>query len=178
MPTERKIALVRELRELIRDAEITIATSYQGIAVAEQTRLRNSLREAGVRFRVVKNRLLICAADEEGLEPFKQLADGPTALVMGSDEPLTAARAIYEYIRDNPSTPLAIRNAVVGGEIVDANHVKALATVPPRDELLARIAGGLVSQVSQLAGLLQGTARDFASLINARVQQLEGEGGG
>ena len=177
MPTERKIALVQELRELIRNAEITIATSYQGIAVTEQTRLRSSLRDAGVQFRVVKNRLLIRAADEEGLDPFKQLADGPTALVVGSDDPLTAARAIYEYIRANPGTPITIRNAVVGGEIVDAAHVQALATVPPRDELLARIAGGLVGQLSQFAGLLQATARDFASLIDARVQQLEGDGG-
>lgn len=178
MPTERKIALVRELSELISDAEITIATSYQGIAVAEQTELRKALREGGVRFRVVKNSLLLLAADAAGLQQFKELADGPTALVVGTDEPVAAARAIHDYITAHPGTPVAIRNAVVSGELVDAEYVQGLATVPPRDELLARIAGGLIGQVTQLLGLLQGTTRNFAALVEARAQQLETEAEG
>ena len=174
MPTERKVALVQELKELISSAEIAIATSYQGIGVAEQTRLRARLREADVQFRVVKNSLLLRAADDAGLEQFRELADGPTALVVGVDDPVSAARALADYIRENPDTPIAIRNAVVSGELVDAAYVSDLATVPPRDELLARIAGALVGQVRELLGLLQATTREFAGLIDARVRQLEG----
>ena len=176
MPTERKIALVEELKDLISAAEIAIATSYQGIGVAEQTELRSAMREAGVRFRVVKNTLLLRAADDAGLEQFKQLVDGPTALVVGTEEPVTAARVIHDYIRTHPGTPVAIRNAIVSGELVDAVYVQDLATVPPRDELLARIAGGLVGQITRLLGLLQGATRELASLIEARAQQLETEG--
>ena len=177
MPTARKIALVQELSELIRGAEIAIATSYQGIGVAEQTQLRASLRAAGVQFRVVKNTLLLRAADAAGLDQFKQLADGPTALVVGAEEPVSAARAINDYISAHPATPVTIRNAIVGGELVDAGYVRELAAVPPRDELLARIAGGLIGQVRELAGLLQATTSDFAGLIEARANQLETEGG-
>ena len=177
LPTERKIALVKELSELIRGAEIAIATSYQGIGVAEQTQLRTSLRAAGVQFRVVKNRLLLRAADDAGLGQFKQLADGPTALVVGVEEPVSAARAINDYIKAHPDTPVTIRNAIVSGELVDADYVRELAAVPPRDELLARIAGGLIGQVRELAGLLQATTRDFVGLIEARSNQLEAEGG-
>ncbi len=177
MPTERKIALVQELSELISDAEIAIATSYQGIGVADQTELRSAMREADVRFRVVKNTLLLLAADDAGLQQFRQLADGPTALVVGTGEPVTAARVINDYINAHPGTPVAIRNAIVSGELVDAGYVQGLATVPPRDELLARIAGGLVGQVTQLLGLLQGTTRNFAALVEARAQQLETEAG-
>ncbi len=176
MPTERKVQLVQEIKDLISGAEIAIATSYQGVSVAEQTRLRTALSDVGVQFRVVKNTLLIRASQEAGLQQFGQLAAGPTALVVGAGEPVAAARAINSYIVTHPGTPIAIRNAVVGGELVDAAYVQDLATVPPRDELIARIAGGLVGQIVQLAGLVQATTRNFAGLIEARAKQLETEG--
>ncbi len=177
MPTERKIQLVEELRQLISEAHIAIATSYQGITVVDQTVLRTAMREAGVRFRVVKNNLLLRAADEAGLELFKELADGPTALVVGTDEPVTASRVIATYIREHPDTSVAIRNAVLDGKIVDTAYIQDLATIPPRDELIARIAGGLVGQVTQFAGLIQATTREFSGLLEARATQLEAEGG-
>ena len=177
MPTERKIALVQALKQLISDSEIAIATSYQGIGVTEQTELRSALRKAGVQLRVVKNSLLLRAADEAGLEQFKALVDGPTALVVSDDEPISAARAIQDYIHDHPGTPVAIRNAVFDGELVDADYVRDLATVPPREELLARIAAGVVGQVTEFVGLLQATTREFAGLVEARAVQLEGEAG-
>ncbi|MDP6605146.1 MAG: 50S ribosomal protein L10 [Dehalococcoidia bacterium] len=178
MPTERKIRLVEEIKELISGAEIAIAASYQGISVAEQTELRTAMREAGVRFRVVKNTLLLRAADDAGLEVYRELADGPTALVVSNDDPVTPARVLATYIRENRNTTVAIRNAVLSGELVDAAYVEDLATVPPRDELIARIAGGLVGQITQFAGLIQATTREFAGLIEARANQLEAEGGG
>lgn len=177
MPTERKVALVEELKQLISSAEIAIAASYQGIGVAEQTELRRTMREAGITFRVVKNSLLLRAADDAGLDQFKALADGPTALVVGTEDPVTAARVLNDYIKAHPDTPVAIRNAVVSGELVDAGYVQELAAVPPRDELIARIAGGLIGQITQLARLLQATTRDLAGLIEARARQLETEGG-
>lgn len=176
LPTERKIALVQEIKELISSAEIAIATSYQGTGVSDQNQLRKMLRDAGVQIRVIKNNLLIRAAEEAGLEQFKALADGPTALVVGTEDPVSAARALGAYIREHPATPITIRNAVVSGELVDASYVEELSMVPPRDELLARIAGGLIGKVTELAGLLQATTREFAGLIDARAQQLEREG--
>ena len=122
MPTERKIQLVEELKQLISESEIAIATSYQGIAVADQTVLRTAMREAGVRFRVVKNNLLLRAANDAGLPVFRELADGPTALIVGTEEPVTAARVIATYIKEHPDTTVAIRNAVLNGELVAAGR--------------------------------------------------------
>ncbi len=173
MATERKVRLVAELKELIESAEIAIATTYQGVPVAEQLQLRTALSEAGVTFRVVKNTLLLRAAAEAGLDQFAQLADGPTALAVHADDPVTASRVLVEFIRGHPGTPVAVRNAVVSGELVDAAYIGDLATVPPRDELIARIAGNLIGKVTELAGLLQATTREFAGLIEARAVQLE-----
>lgn len=176
MPTERKIQQVAELKDQIGRAEIAIATSYQGTSVAEQVALRQAIREVGAEMRVVKNTLLKIAAADAGLEQFGELADGPTAVVFGYDEPVGPARALTAYLNDNDESAVEIRRAVVSGELVDEAYVRDLATVPPREELLARIAGGLVGQIRELMGLLDATTREFAGLVEARAAQLEAEG--
>jgi large subunit ribosomal protein L10 len=176
MPTERKIAQVADLKELISRAEIAIATSYQGTSVAEQVALRAAIREVGAEMRVVKNTLLKIAAADAGLEQFGSLADGPTAIVFGYGEPVGPARALANYLKEHADSAVEIRQAVVSGELVDAAYVKDLATVPPREELLARIAGGLFAKVRELMMLLDGTTREFAGLLEARATQLESEG--
>ncbi len=173
MPTERKIALVAELKELIESVEIAIATAYQGIPVPDQTLLRRALLEEGATLRIVKNTLLRRAAREAGREVFAELADGPTALVTHPDDPVAAARAVFRYRQEHANTPFEVRAAVIAGELVDAAYVEDLATVPPREELLARIAGGLTGKIVELLGLLEASTRDLVGLIDARAQQLE-----
>lgn len=176
MPTPRKEQLVAELTELIQQAEIAIATSVTGVSVDQQMTLRRRLLDEGAQLRVVKNTLLRIAASNADAEVFAELADGPTALVVGFDEPIGAARGLAKYIDDTPDTPMVIRNAVVSGQLVDAAYVRDLATVPPREELLSRIAGGLVGKIRELMMLLEATTRDFAGLIEARAAQLEEQG--
>ena len=124
--------------------------------------------------RVVKNTLLRIAAKDEGLDAFSELAQGATALVFSRDDIVAPARVLTAYLQAHPASPVAVRSAVVEGLLVDAAYVEDLATVPPRDELLARIAGGVVGPLVELVGLLQATAREFAGLIEARAVQLEG----
>jgi len=176
MPTAKKIEQVAELKDRISRAEIAIAASYQSTSVAEQVELRSALREADAEMRVVKNTLLKIAAADAGLEQFGKLADGPTAVVFGFGDVVAPARALANYIAEHRDTAVEIRSAVVSGEVVDAAYVRDLATVPPREELLARIAGGLVGKVRELMMLLDATTRDFAGLIEARAAQLESEG--
>ena len=171
--TERKMALVAELKALIEESEITIAMAYQGIPVTDQTQLRRQLQDVGVSLRVVKNTLLLRAADEAGSEAHRALADGPTALVTHPNDPVAAARAVEGWRRTHLGTPFEVRSAVIGGQVVDAAYVLDLATVPPREELLGRLAGGLTAKITELVMLLQASTRDLAGLIDARAQQLE-----
>lgn len=175
LPTQRKVEQVAGLSSLLSSAEIAIAASYQGMTVAQQTRLRQALGAEGIQLRVVKNTLLRRAATEAGRDVMAQLAEGPTAIVVSDHDPVAAARLIAQFRRENAGTPFAVRSAVMGESIYDAAYVEDLATVPPREELIARIAGGLTSKIAELAGLLQATTRDFASLIDARAKQLEAE---
>jgi large subunit ribosomal protein L10 len=173
LPTERKVTQVAELSALLSDAEIAIAASYQGMLVSEQTQLRQLLSGEGVQMRVVKNTLLRLAATQAGREQFAELAEGPTALVVAKDDPVAAARLVQQYRREHAGTRFEVRKAVMGDLVVDAAYVEDLASVPPREVLVAKIAGGLTSKIAELAGLLQATTREFASLIDARAQQLE-----
>jgi large subunit ribosomal protein L10 len=176
MPTERKVQMVAELTELLKDAEIAIATSYQGVPMNVQSELRRSLEDAGAQFQVVKNTLLKRAANEVGQPLFGELSDGPTAIAVTTGDIVAVARALTNFVQARPNTPLKVRSAVVSGALVDAAYVADLATVPPRDELVARLAGSLVGKIAELVGLLQGTAREFAGLVEARATQLEEQG--
>lgn len=175
LPTVRKVNQVTELRALLADAELTIAASYQGMRVADQMELRRLLAGGGAQLRVVKNTLLRLAASELGRGEYAELAEGPTALVVTRGDAVAAAQLVAQYRREHANSPFRVRRAVLGGELVDAAYVEDLATVPPRDVLLGRLAGALVSTIAELAGLLQATTREFAGLIEARAAQLEGE---
>lgn len=176
MPTERKVQMVAELSDLLKDAEIAIATTYQGVPMGVQNELRRTLGEAGAQFQVVKNTLLKRAANDLGKPLYGELTDGPTALAVSVGDIVAAAKALTTFVQARPNSPLKIRNAVVNGQLVDAAYVQDLATVPPRDELVARLAGNLVSKIRELAGLLQATTRDFIGLVEARAVQLEEQG--
>ena len=86
---------------------------------------------------------------------------------------MSAARAVMSWRRERPNTAFAVRNAVISGELVDAAYVADLATVPPRDELLSRLAGGLTAKVTELVLLLQSATQELAGLLDARAQQLD-----
>lgn len=176
MPTPRKVAQVAEIRTLLEGADIAIATNFQGMPVPEQNALRSQLAEQGIEMRVVKNTLLRIAAEQVGRPEYAQLSEGPTAVVVASGDPLAAARIVVNFKRDRRDTKFEYRRAVIGGQVVDQAYVQDLASVPPRDELLARIAGGLTSTLREFMGLLQATARDFSGLVEARAKQLDEAG--
>ena len=174
LPTQRKVDQVTQISALISRAEIAISTAYQGVPMAKQIELRQQLRAVGAEMLVVKNTLLRIAAAGIGKPQFGELGDGATAIVVGFDEPVSAAKALTAFIRANEPTAVAIRRAIVGGSLVDEAYVRDLATVPSRDELAARLAGNLVAKMAEFAGLLVATQRKFAGLIEARAKQLEG----
>tara|TARA_Y100001936_G_C16044295_1_gene653652 strand:- start:198 stop:737 length:540 start_codon:yes stop_codon:yes gene_type:complete len=175
MTTAKKIEQVELLKDLIDRAEIAIAMTYQGTTVADQVELRDQLRQADAEVRVVKNTLFKRAAVDAGREEFAQLVDGPTALVFGYADPVAPAKALQNYIAEAENEFVHVKQAVVSGQLVDSSYISDLATVPPKEELVARIAGGLIGKVRELMLLLDATTRDFSGLIEARAAQLEAE---
>lgn len=177
MPTEKKVANVAELKDLVERSTIMIGAEYRGLTVKEMTSLRAQLRDAGVEARVVKNKLFQLAASQAGVEAAGAVADGPSLVIFGFGDIVAPSKAVNDYQK-------AARNAFepkhvwMDGALSSGKVVSDLASLPSKDELLGKLVGAFVQPVQQLAVLLNDSIQSFARLAEARAVQLEGAGGG
>lgn len=160
MPTEAKKETVAGLREAISRHRTFIVSEYRGLKVSDLAEIRRSLRKQDVTYHVVKNRLMRIAADGPTGEALSPLLEGPTAIAFGNDEAGTA-KAVLDAVRPF-NRIVRIKGGVLGTSRIDAEGVTALATLPSRPVLQARLAGAMVSPISTLAGLLSANLRNLA----------------
>ena len=160
MPNEsvlqEKQALVAALSEKLQKSVAGVVVDYKGISVADDTALRRSLREAGVEYAVIKNTMLGRAADEAGLSELKDVLEGTTALATSENDELAAAKVLCEFAEK--SETFSVKAGFFGGKVISPDEVKALASVPPKDTLLAMLAGGLNATIAGLARALNAVA--------------------
>ena len=173
MPTEAKRETVAELREELANARTMIVSEYRGLSVKELAEIRRSLRKQDVSYRVVKNRLMrIAAADAVG-DALSPLLVGPTAIAFGNDEAGTA-KAVIDATRPY-SKIVRITGGVLGGKAIDAESVTRLATLPSREVLLAKLAGGMQAPVATLAGLLAAPLRNLGYALALLAEQKQNQ---
>jgi large subunit ribosomal protein L10 len=176
MPTEAKRAMVAELTELLGSSQTTIVTDYRGLTVAEIGLVRRALREQGVTYRVVKNRLARIAAKEAGSAELSELFEGPSAIALGPLEEAALAKALLDAVR--PYRTVEIRGAMLRGQRIDAASVTRLASLPSREVLLAQLAGAIAAPLSSMAGLLTAPLRSLGGGLQQLVAQRAEAGGG
>lgn len=173
MRIDQKKEMVEQLAEKLARCNIAITADYRGLPVAEMTELRRRLRQREIEFRVVKNTLVGFAAAKAGKDEFNNIVEGPTAVAFGYGEITDPAKALVDYVRST-GTVLKIRGALVERRVLSASEVTALATMPPREVLLARVLGGMKSPVAGLVNVLNASIAGLVYVLNARVNQLEG----
>jgi large subunit ribosomal protein L10 len=173
MSTQKKIDLVEQLKQHMERATITVSTDYRGLRVKEMEQMRRHLRPANVEVKVVKNRLLRLAADQTGTPELMQIVEGPTALVLGYEDPIAAAKVITEYAQSAPPT-FAIRGAFMDGQTFSPDDLRELVRLPPRLVLLAQLAGNIQSPLVAFVGLLDSPLRELASLLQSALSELPG----
>lgn len=162
---EAKGAMVKELREKFAQAQSLVLTDYRGVTVEEVSALRRKLRESGVDFKVVKNTLAGIAARDAGLEDLDRLLEGPTAIAFGADDPVAPAKGLLDFIEERKK--MEIKGGVLNGKVIDLVAVKALARLPSRTELLARVLGVMQAPLAGFAGCLEAPLRGFANAVEA-----------
>lgn len=171
-PRPEKVAVVEEVKARLADAEAAVLTDYRGIDVPGMAVLRRTLREAGAEYQIYKNTLVRFAARELDLE-IEEMLVGPTAIAFvrrdGDGDPVLMAKALKNFAKDNPH--LEVKGGLLGDRPLTAADIDALASVAPREELLARLAGGLAAPMVQFAGLLQALPRNFAYGLRALIDQ-------
>lgn len=174
-PRPEKVAIVDEVRERLTNAGGVVVTEYRGLDVGAMSTLRRELRSAGGAYKVYKNTLVRRAADEVGMD-INDLLVGPTALAFVEQTPegepgdvVTVARVLRDFAKANPN--LIVKGGVLDNNIIDADGMKALADVEPREVLLAKLAGAIAAPMVQFAGLLQALPRDFAYGLSALIEK-------
>jgi len=171
-----KERVVAELTERLRSAETLIVADYRGLTVSEIGELRGKLLEHGARFSVVKNTLTKRAAESAGIEPLLSLIDGPTAIAFletGGD-PVAVAKALDEAVR---ARTLTLKGGLLEGNELTAEDVRQLAKLPPAEMLRAQLVGAVAGPMTTVVGLFAAPMRDLVGVLQARITQLEEQGG-
>jgi large subunit ribosomal protein L10 len=177
---QRKAAVIDEIKQRFGDADAAVLTEYRGLTVTDIANLRASLRPAATDYKVFKNTLARRAAEDAGLGELVDALIGPVAIAFvrkdGGDA-VTAAKALRDFARTNPN--LVLKGGILGPRVLTTSDIEALADVPPRDQLLAMLAGGFQAPLTKAAGLFQAFTRNMAygvkALIDQRTEAGEGD---
>jgi len=164
MPRPEKVQAVVELQERLRRARGLILADFRGLSVPEMETLREELRKNGVEFRVVKNTLFGIAAQSLQLQGLDAFLQGPTAVAIAYDDPTVPARVMVEFIRQYRK--LELKGGLVEGRVVDAAGIRALAELPSRSELVARVVGSIQAPLAGLVGVLRGLQRTLVYVLD------------
>ncbi len=149
---ELKQPIVQEISDHIKDAQSVVLVDYRGLNVDEDTRLRKQLREAGIVYKVYKNTLMNFAFKGTDCEGLSDLLEGPNAIAISKDDATAPARILAKFAKD--AEALELKAGVVEGVFYDAAGIKAIASVPSREELLSKFLGSIQSPITNLARVL------------------------
>lgn len=170
MLKEKKTENINKLSEILADKEFVVSTTYQGVSSKALAQVRWTLASAGVEYRIVKNTLVRLAAEQAKRPGLVEIVEGPTALGFATDA-VEAAKAIRLQTRGRDSL-IKIRGGLLGGRVLAAAEVMAIADLPPRDVLIAQLAAQLQAPVSRLHRALSWPLQGLRNVLQARVEQL------
>ena len=155
-------------------ATASIVSEYRGLTTSELAELRVALAAVGGDYRIFKNTLVRLAIDGGEYQPLSEYLDGPTALTFVQGDISAVAKALRDFSRNNPL--LVIKGGLADGSLLSSGDLAALADLPPREVLLARLAGALAAPMQQMAGLLQALPRNMAYGMSALIEQRQAGG--
>lgn len=176
MKREEKKQVTEELAESFRESGTIYLTDFTGLSVGEMTEFRDRLAEEGVRYRVVKNTLALRALSDSELPDISDHFRGPTGLVLGEDDPVAPAKVLTEFADEHDDRP-AVKVGVVESRVVEPAEIEDMAGLPPRQEMLGSIAGGLTASAGGIAGILGRIVGDIAELAHRAAQERESDSG-
>ncbi len=175
MNRKEKENVISDLSRQIEGFKAVVLTNYRGLNVEQISQLRRRLKEEEISYHVVKNTLIRLASRGTDLEKLNDYFEGPTAMAISYGDPTLLAKILSEFIKTQPS--LEIKVGLIQGKVTPPEEVKALASMPPRDVLLAQILGGIQMPGGQLGGVILSALQQVLGVIQARVDQLtEAEG--
>lgn len=171
MRIEEKQQIAEDLRDRLSKSAIIVLTGYKGLDVAAMNDLRRRLRAEGIEYQVVKNTLLIRAAEDNDIALIKDYFKGPSAIALSYDDPIAPAKVLSEFAKENKK--LEIKAGVMNGQVLDANAIKALAKLPSREVLLGQFLSALNAIPTSFVRTLAEIPRSFVGVLAAIRDQKE-----
>jgi large subunit ribosomal protein L10 len=148
-----KAETVAAVHERLRTAKMAILTEYRGLSVAQMTRLRREIRQASGEYQVIKNTLVRRALKDTAYGDLERLLEGPNGWALAYDDPVLLSKTLVKFVADNEK--LTIKGGVFEGQFMDPAKVKALAQMPSKPELQAKLLAMIQAPATQLARLIQ-----------------------
>ena len=169
MPNAKNVESLAKIQEELEGVAAVWVVDYRGLTVKEAQELRRSIREAGAHLVVYKNTLMKLALADKGLPTMEDLLAGPSAFVFAETDAAAAAKALKEYAKENQK--LVIKGGVMDGKQYNAAEVEAIASLPSREELLAKIAGAISGVARGLAVTINGVPSGLAQCVKQIAEQ-------
>ncbi|MEA3464956.1 MAG: 50S ribosomal protein L10 [Thermodesulfobacteriota bacterium] len=166
-----KTEVVEELAARLATAKAAFLADYRGLTVDEVNELRGKMRETGVEYRVVKNTLLRLAAKDTSFACLDEYLIGPTAIAIAQEDPVAPAKVLFDYAK--ASKVFELKTAVLNGKLLSSDDIKALAELPSREVLLAKMLGSINAPVSNFVGVLAAVPRSLVQVLGAINDQKE-----
>lgn len=175
MPSEKileeKKQIVKLLADKIKSSKSFVLADYRGLSVDEDTQMRQSLRKEGLEYKVYKNTITKLAAEQNGIEGLDAFLTGPTAIAFSETDPVLPAKCLAEFAKKFKKFEL--KAGVVEGEVFDENAIKTIASLPSKEELLAKALGALNAPISGFVNVLNGNIRGLVVALNAIKDQKQ-----
>ncbi len=166
---EQKKQSVAVLTERLKGACTGVIVDYKGITVAQDTKLRKELREAGSDYMVVKNTLLRLALKDAGIDGLDYVLEGTTALAISKDDYVSSAKILAKFA--DTSKTFELKAGFVDGGAIDADGVKELSALPAKEVLIAKALGGLNAPITGFVTVLSGTMKGLVVALNAIAEK-------
>lgn len=169
MPTTEKERLVAEIKDRLTSSNGLILADYRGLSVKEMRALRTSLKDTGSEATVYKNSLAQIAVRELGLPNLDEFLAGPTVFVFTPGDPVATAKALLGFAKENKI--FAFKGGLIEGDVVSADAVKAIAALPSREELIAKLMGTMLNPIRGFMAMANAPAGAFARAVKAVADQ-------
>ncbi len=176
MNRTEKQAFVDDFREKVQEAPVLYLTDFSGLDVKSMTLLRQQLKASGAEYLVVKNRLVKLAVADVDIPDISEALLGPTGVVLGYGGVVEPAKVVSDFAKEHDDKPV-FKLGILDKKIVSAVEIQRLAKLPPREQLLAELAGALEAPMAALVSALEGKVQEVAGLLDALREQKEGGGG-
>jgi large subunit ribosomal protein L10 len=173
MDRKEKETKVAELTEKVKSSSGLLVADYRGLSVAEARELRSELRAVGAEYEVIKNTLMARAAEAADLGDLKEYLDGPSAVAFCDDDVVSPAKVMMKYVKE--FKPLEVKGGILEGSLADADKIKFLASLPPKEVLLSQLLAAFQSPATGMVTVLTAPMRGLVTVLAKVQEQKESE---